>query len=35
MMRAIGLVDPKIRAFLPDLGYAKQTSNEKALKLLD
>jgi nucleoside-diphosphate-sugar epimerase len=35
MMRAIGLVDPKIRAFLPDLGYAKQTSNAKALKMLD
>lgn len=35
MMRAIGLIDPKIRVFLPDLGYAKQTSNAKSLKILD
>lgn len=35
MVRAVGLVDPKVRVFLPDLGYAKQTSNAKALKILD
>ncbi len=34
VLRVVGLVDPKIRTVLPDLGYAKQTSNQKALKVL-
>ena len=35
MLRIVALFNPEIRAFVPDLGYAKKTSNEKALKLLD
>ena len=29
-VRAMAMVNPQVRAFVPDLGYAKQTSNEKA-----
>ncbi|NKF23802.1 SDR family oxidoreductase [Solimonas marina] len=35
VMRAMGLFRPEIRAFVPDLGYAKNSSNEKARRVLE
>ena len=35
MLRAIALVNAEMRHVVPDLGYAKRTSNEKARRVLD
>lgn len=35
VLRGLALFNPHLRAFVPDLGYAKQTSNEKARRVLD
>jgi nucleoside-diphosphate-sugar epimerase len=35
MLRVMSLFNAEIRPFIPDLGYAKKTSNEKARRLLD
>ncbi|MDR5770018.1 NAD-dependent epimerase/dehydratase family protein [Caballeronia sp. LZ028] len=34
VVRVLSLVKPELRAFLPELGYAKKTSNEKARRVL-
>lgn len=34
MLRAMGVANPQIKALLPDLGYAKKSSNEKARSVL-
>ncbi|WEK02976.1 MAG: NAD-dependent epimerase/dehydratase family protein [Candidatus Devosia phytovorans] len=34
VLRLMGLFNPQMRAIVPDLGYAKKTSNEKARHLL-
>lgn len=35
VLRFVSLFNPELRSFVPDLGYAKKTSNEKARQLLD
>ncbi|GAB5097658.1 SDR family oxidoreductase [Caballeronia sp. HLA56] len=34
VLRALALFKPELRAFVPDLGYSKKTSNEKARRIL-
>ena len=34
MLRAAALFRPELRPFVPDLGYARRTSNEKAMRQL-
>jgi len=35
VLRVVSLFNAELRPFIPDLGYAKKTSNEKARRLLD
>ena len=35
MLRAAALTNAELRPFIPDLGYAKKTSNDKARRVLD
>jgi len=35
VLRVAALFNPEFRPFVPDLGYAKKTSNEKARRVLD
>jgi len=35
VLRVVSLFNAELRPFIPDLGYAKKTSNEKARRMLD
>jgi nucleoside-diphosphate-sugar epimerase len=35
VLRVVALFNDEVRPFVPDLGYAKKTSNEKARRLLN